>query len=160
MSSGTRDYMITVAPHAENQKPNHRISAIIRQNEEFEPRIIELAICGRDPKDDVADTLRSIDIEQLQEALLSTVAAFELIAGAPDSLSDKQNPRRPTGSNSEKSPYRKMPDAGKVKSEFLKTGSVGQLAKHFGVPRYTAQAWVGRLRRAGVLAPVSRKPRT
>ncbi|MFC9433724.1 hypothetical protein [Nocardia sp. NPDC057030] len=157
MDSGMRDYIITVASHAENQKPNHRISAVIRQNEEFEPRIIELAICGGGPSDDVAETLRTIDIEQLQEALLSTVAAFELIAGTADSLPEKRKPRRSPVSDSEKNPYRKMPDAGKVKSEFLKTGSVGQLAKHFGVPRYTAQAWVERLRRAGVLAPVSRR---
>ncbi|WP_239646174.1 hypothetical protein [Nocardiopsis valliformis] len=48
-------------------------------------------------------------------------------------------------------PYRRMPDAEEVKKIFLRTESVGKLALHFEVPRYTAQAWVDRLRRKGAL---------
>jgi transposase-like protein len=49
-----------------------------------------------------------------------------------------------------------MPDEAEVREVFLRTGSVGKVARHYDVPRYTAQAWVDRLRRMGQLE--DRKP--
>jgi hypothetical protein len=42
--------------------------------------------------------------------------------------------------------YRKMPDD--LSEMFARSGSVAAVAAHYGVPRHTAQGWIGRLRRA------------
>jgi len=42
--------------------------------------------------------------------------------------------------------YRKMPDD--LSETFASSGSVAAVAAHYGVPRHTAQGWIGRLRRA------------
>lgn len=43
--------------------------------------------------------------------------------------------------------YRRMPDD--VVEVFNRTGTVTAVAEHYGVPRHTAQGWIGRLRRSG-----------
>jgi len=56
-------------------------------------------------------------------------------------------------------PYRRMPDLEEVREVIERTRSVGKLAQHFNVPRYTAQAWVDRLRRHGQLdQPSTQRP--
>lgn len=41
--------------------------------------------------------------------------------------------------------YRRMPDD--LAATYAKSGSVTAVARHYGVPRHTAQGWIGRLRR-------------
>jgi hypothetical protein len=41
--------------------------------------------------------------------------------------------------------YRRIPDD--LAATYATTGSVTAVAKHYGVPRHTAQGWIGRLRR-------------
>jgi hypothetical protein len=43
--------------------------------------------------------------------------------------------------------YRRTPDD--VAQVFGKVGSITAVAEHYGVPRHTAQGWIGRLRRLG-----------
>lgn len=43
--------------------------------------------------------------------------------------------------------YRKMPDPNKLREDLSRIGSVTGLAKHYDVPRHTAQGWVGRLKK-------------
>jgi hypothetical protein len=43
--------------------------------------------------------------------------------------------------------YRRMPDD--LAETYAQSGSVTAVAKHYGVPRHTAQGWVDRLRRQG-----------
>jgi hypothetical protein len=43
--------------------------------------------------------------------------------------------------------YRKMPDD--LGATYAKSGSVTAVAAHYGVPRHTAQGWIGRLRKQG-----------
>ncbi|WP_405161487.1 hypothetical protein OG203_34870 [Nocardia sp. NBC_01499] len=43
--------------------------------------------------------------------------------------------------------YRRMPDPHEVREKFRSIGTVTGLAKHYNVPRHTAQGWVGRLRK-------------
>lgn len=44
--------------------------------------------------------------------------------------------------------YRRMPGAHEVLAVYEKFGTVTGVAKHYGVPRYTAQGWMGRIRKA------------
>ncbi|MFC8387032.1 hypothetical protein [Nocardia sp. NPDC057272] len=43
--------------------------------------------------------------------------------------------------------YRKMPDIGELRATYERLGTVTAVAKHYGVPRHTAQGWMGRLRK-------------
>lgn len=43
--------------------------------------------------------------------------------------------------------YRKMPDPSELRATYQRLGTVTGLAKHYGVPRHTAQGWMGRLRK-------------
>jgi len=55
-------------------------------------------------------------------------------------------------------PYRRMPETADVVTAYERLNSVTKLAEHFQVPRYTAQAWISRLRQQGELrAPRARR---
>jgi hypothetical protein len=45
--------------------------------------------------------------------------------------------------------YRRMPDAAEVLAAYQRLGTITELARHYGVPRHTAQGWASRLRRSG-----------
>jgi hypothetical protein len=47
--------------------------------------------------------------------------------------------------------YRRMPDPAEVKATYLASRTITGVAEHYGVPTHTAQGWVGRLRRKGVI---------
>jgi hypothetical protein len=44
-------------------------------------------------------------------------------------------------------PYRRMPDAEEIIATYERIGTVTGLAEHYGVPRHTAQGWMGRARK-------------
>ncbi|MFJ4649657.1 hypothetical protein ACIP5Y_00110 [Nocardia sp. NPDC088792] len=43
--------------------------------------------------------------------------------------------------------YRRMPDIGELRATYERMGTVTAVARHYGVPRHTAQGWIGRLRK-------------
>lgn len=45
--------------------------------------------------------------------------------------------------------YRRMPAVDEVMAAYRQVGTIGGLADHFGVPKYTAQNWARRLRAQG-----------
>ncbi len=47
--------------------------------------------------------------------------------------------------------YRRMPDPAEVKATYLASRTITGVAEHYGVPTHTAQGWVSRLRRKGVI---------
>ncbi len=47
--------------------------------------------------------------------------------------------------------YRRMPDPAEVKETYLASRTITGVAEHYGVPTHTAQGWVSRLRRKGVI---------
>lgn len=47
--------------------------------------------------------------------------------------------------------YRRMPDPAELKDVFLQNRTITGVAQHYGVPTHTAQGWITRLRRKGVL---------
>ncbi|WP_433496704.1 hypothetical protein ACQP1K_17055 [Sphaerimonospora sp. CA-214678] len=153
MTGDTREYVITVKPHDGDHATAFQISAIVRLDEESIPHIVELTVRSSDRGDDnMPRSMGAIDFERLTNALLSTVTASAHMTAVPTTSRRQQERPVKRGSDTGQRPYRKMPAVDDVKAVFLKTGSVGQVAKHFDVPRYTAQAWVDRLRREGVLA--------
>lgn len=43
--------------------------------------------------------------------------------------------------------YRRMPEISELRANYQTLGTVTAVAKHYGVPRHTAQGWIGRLRK-------------
>jgi hypothetical protein len=62
-------------------------------------------------------------------------------AGSPAPPAIRQQTRRSDRA------YRKMPDAAELMAAFAEVGSVTGLAERYGVPRHTAQGWIGRARK-------------
>ena len=109
------------------------------------------------------DQLSAMDFELLLRAVhpaVTAVHAMSEAAGAPNpteaapSLTARTVTRRTRTAKSTPSAriatldarvYRRMPDD--LVETFAKIGSVTQLAKHYRVPRHTAQGWINRLRR-------------
>lgn len=126
-----------------------KVTAVIQVDKSGSVQVVELTLRASEGGEIPALAARNIDFEMLARALGGAVAATR--HGA-----DKGSRREPSKTlrslaQVKDRPYRKMPDAEDVKEVFLRTGSVGKLALHYAVPRYTAQAWVDRLRRAGSL---------
>jgi transposase len=47
--------------------------------------------------------------------------------------------------------YRRMPDQAELKATYLQSRTITGVAAHYGVPTHTAQGWISRLRRKGVI---------
>jgi hypothetical protein len=63
---------------------------------------------------------------------------------------------RPAGATGRRErAYRRMPDPAELKAAYLETRSITGVAERYGVPTHTAQGWIGRLRRKGVIPTAS-----
>ncbi|MFE6229387.1 hypothetical protein [Microtetraspora glauca] len=125
------------------------------------PRIVELVVRASEDGGIPPRAALDIDFEMLAQAVSGVAAPAARAAGPQDGPKPAAVPALPDEKQTER-PYRKMPDADEVRTVFLKSRSVGKVAQHYSVPRYTAQAWVDRLRRMGLLEdgkPSGRKAR-
>jgi hypothetical protein len=134
-----------VAESPDGDKMPATITARVRINQNLEAQVVELSVMAPEGGALPTNAARSIDFDMLARSLSSAVAAT-VLSGTPAGT-EEQPARRAKPDR----PYRRMPDPELVAAELRRTGSVGQLARHFDVPRYTAQAWVDRLRRNGLL---------
>lgn len=55
---------------------------------------------------------------------------------------------RTSGSTKERA-YRRMPPSAELKAVHMEKGTITAVAKHYGVPRHTAQGWMIRMRKMG-----------
>ena len=136
-----------VAESPDGDKMPATITARVRINQNLEAQVVELSVMAPEGGALPTNAARSIDFDMLARSLSSAVAAT-VLSGTPAGSEAEDQPARRAKPDR---PYRRMPDPELVAAELRRTGSVGQLARHFDVPRYTAQAWVDRLRRNGVL---------
>ncbi|MFD7657530.1 hypothetical protein ACFV4N_26440 [Actinosynnema sp. NPDC059797] len=159
-----RKYSITIQAHDQVSDALPKISAVMQLDESGTPRIVELTVGAADGGPIAPEVARDIDFALLAEALGNAVsatvrsprgtadasAAGRSRAGGPADA--RPADARPADAQpAQERPYRRMPEADEVEEVIRRTRSVGKLARHYGVPRYTAQAWVNRLRRAGRL---------
>ncbi len=144
------------------------------------PRVVELAM--RAGSGISAPTLPSFDLNLLLRALFpsgaapATPAVVESTVGPAVEESSAEQPRATSagkrsvrsganraasgaGRRRSEAPvpkgrvYRRMPED--VVEVFNRTGTVTAVAEHYGVPRHTAQGWIGRLRRRGGFSAAS-----
>jgi hypothetical protein len=112
-------------------------------------------------------SLPEIDLAGIVQALQASVAEASATHGqAPKNQEALNNisqlddaaparGKRPSASNDQRAgssekgrAYRRMPEASELQTVYDKVGTVTGVAKHFGVPRHTAQGWMARLRKA------------
>ncbi|MFT7840507.1 hypothetical protein Q5530_30565 [Saccharothrix sp. BKS2] len=163
-----RKYSITIQAHDQVSGALPKISAVVQVDGSGPPRIVELTVGAVDDGPIAPDVARNIDFALLADALGNAVSATvcsprdEVDApadhahGGTSRTDQAHGDTSPADRPAPERPYRRMPDAAEVEEVVRRTRSVGKLAQHYGVPRYTAQAWVNRLRRAGRLPDLDR----
>lgn len=158
-------YTIIITPDStEQHTPNTAPQTTIRvDTSSGEPRITEVSIRSTTPDGLPTGAAPVVDLELLVRALTtrtrepnSTPAAVTVVrttpgsppaASEPDSL--RPAPSRETSANRSGRTYRRMPDTAEVLTVYERIGTVTGMAKHFGVPRHTAQGWMARIRKQG-----------
>lgn len=161
----SRKFSIGVHAHGDdNHDASPRISAVVQVGDEGSLQLIELTVAAVDGPI-APSTALNIDFPLLAAGLNSIVAAtlppaeggVAVTVAAPVAVTPALLPHEADDETADAAqapkerPYRRMPDVDEVKAVMERTQSVGKVARHFDVPRYTAQAWIDRLRRTGRL---------
>lgn len=156
-------YIVTITPIADDDGPGEessrttmRICADDTQVyiKELTVRVAENARLG--PGD-----LLQVDLDLLMQAF--AVKRPTTHAGRPAAVEaprPDQNPApatTPAAAPANGAPpksdraYRRMPDPAELKDIYLSSRTIIGVAQHYGVPTHTAQGWISRLRRKGVI---------
>jgi hypothetical protein len=161
-----RKYSITIQAHGEpSMEASPKIMAVVQVDADGTTQLVEMTVGTADGGPIPPSAARNIDFSMLADAIGGVVsAAFAPPVNGAAAEPKTARPARPDAEPVEPAqhrerPYRRMPDASEVAEVIQKTGSVGKLAQHFDVPRYTAQAWVNRLRKTGQLDDNLHSPR-
>jgi hypothetical protein len=160
----SRKFSIGVHAHGDDHHDaSPRISAVVQVCDEGSLQLLELTVSAVDGGPISPNIARNIDFALLTAGLNSIVAATlppaeggvavtaaapVVVTPAPEPVEADDVTAAPPLALKER-PYRRMPDVEEVKAVMERTQSVGKVARHFDVPRYTAQAWIDRLRRTG-----------
>lgn len=158
-------YTITITPDpTEENTPNTAPQTTIKvDTRSGEPRITEVSIRSTAPGGLPTDTASVVDLELLVRALTSETrklnSAPAVVTEEPATLDSRQTGSEPDGihpapahntstSKSDRT-YRRMPNTDEVLAVYEQIGTITGIAKHFGVPRHTAQGWMTRIRKRG-----------
>lgn len=159
-------YAITIQPVDSDGKPSASARAQVRVDTGGgQPRIIEMSLQSSAPSGLTTASLPIIDLASVVEALQAGIA---ITTPADQEIPERQQARssHPEGdvasvrqrgaaaSDAQQSSgvesgraYRRMPDTTELKATYDRIGTITGVAKHYGVPRHTAQGWVARLRK-------------
>ena len=158
-------YTIDIMPDSiEEDTPNNSPQITIKvDTSSGEPRITEVSIRSATPNGLLTGATSVVDLELLVRALtpgtrksnsaLAAVTAERTTPGTRSTASEPDEnrpaPAPETSSNHSDRTYRRMPDTAKVLAAYEQEGTITGIAKHFGVPRHTAQGWMTRIRKQG-----------
>jgi hypothetical protein len=146
-------YIVTITPVLGQEDAGEDASRTTMRvfAEEGQVYIKELTVrVADDVKLGAADLLQ-VDLELLMQAFaakrpravvasteaVETTAPYRVASTARAAKSDRA--------------YRRMPDPSELKDIYVKNRTVIGVAQHYGVPTHTAQGWITRLRRKGVI---------
>ncbi|MEU4323336.1 hypothetical protein AB0F85_31940 [Nocardia fluminea] len=162
-------YSVVIIPQSDNR--DGEICSVPRltigiSSDGLEPRVTDVAINTTSPTGLTAESIIDIDVPAIVTALANRFPGAVLPSQWEDrfdsrpleqTVSDEARPTEidasdhvatETSASSESGRvYRKMPDSGELLAIYQKAGTVIGVAKHYGVPRHTAQGWMGRLRK-------------
>ncbi|WP_216918032.1 hypothetical protein [Nocardia noduli] len=127
------------------------------------PTVTRIAITASGPAGIRGDDVRSFDMEAIVAALSAHFlrktprgdhadpAFFSPPTHDTTTLEEQRIPtpvpETELASEQASRSYRKMPDADELSELYEQLGTVTAVAKHYGVPRHSAQGWMGRLRK-------------
>ncbi|MFF6873438.1 hypothetical protein [Streptomyces sp. NPDC012450] len=147
------EYVIVITPTGSDGEPDLTgPQTTVRVDTTDGPRIVELTVRAAGGAGLHNRALPTVDFDLLVRAISpgSAAPAAQSAPAAPVSLAPVAPAAPATSAEDRPRPYRKMPDTDVVVAAYGELGgSVGAVAKRFGVPRHTAQAWVSRLRKQG-----------
>ncbi|MFF5455611.1 hypothetical protein ACFY40_30940 [Streptomyces sp. NPDC012950] len=147
------EYVIVITPTGSDGEPDLTgPQTTVRVDTTDGPRIVELTVRAAGGAGLHNRALPTVDFDLLVRAISpgSAAPAAEPAPAAPVSLAPVAPAASAPSVEDRPRPYRKMPDTDVVVAAYGELGgSVGAVAKRFGVPRHTAQAWVSRLRKQG-----------
>jgi hypothetical protein len=156
-------YLVLITPD-ESDGPA-RAQTTVRVETSPVPRITEISVVSTGAEGLSTQALPVADLDAVLHALASGVQQRDSrsvsAANGPSSPPMAEPAREAAGQRKAAAglpavtdggkadrPYRHMPDAEEVKRVYESVGSVTALAKHYEVPRHTAQGWMNRLRKA------------
>jgi hypothetical protein len=158
-------YIIVITPDSTEQRaPNTAPQTTIKvDTSSGEPRVTEVSIRSTTPDGLPTGATPVVDLELLVHALTSgtrepssapvAVTVAPTTPGSHQTASEPEGtrppPARETSASRSGRTYRRMPDTAEVLAVYERIGTVTGMAKHFGVPRHTAQGWMARIRKQG-----------
>jgi hypothetical protein len=156
-------YTITITPDPTEERTSNTSpqTTIKVDTSSGEPRITEVSIRSAAPDGLQTGTASVVDLELLVRALTSGTgkpnSAPAVVTERPTSPGSRQTASEPDGihpaptGKTSASPsdrtYRRMPKTAEVLAAYEQIGTITGVAKHFGVPRHTAQGWMTRIRK-------------
>jgi hypothetical protein len=151
--------VITSAPDSAGSADRDAQTTIRVETDGSATRIVEMTMRSTGPQGLLLGEPPWLDLAAVGRALIAsagTAGAATAAAAEPTPVARTVRPRRSTSSPSttaRKRPqrneraYRRMPEVEELLAAHAKIGSVTKLAEHYGVPRHTAQGWMGRARK-------------
>jgi hypothetical protein len=128
-----------------------------------EPRVTQVAVRSRAGADVALHQMPDIDLQMLLRALWPSGEPDDDDPPAAAASKRAGGGRKPAAATRRTAPakapqpavpagrvYRRMPDD--LAEVYAQHGTVVAVAKHYGVPRHTAQGWIGRLRASSAAA--------
>ena len=157
--------VITAAPDSSGADRDAQITMRV-ETEGNATRIVEMTMRSTGPQGLLLGKPSWLDLAAVGQALIAgagTPGAAPAAArtrpgrsASPAPVADPTpaarsvRPRRskaPARSDRGERAYRRMPEVKDLLATYAKIGSVTKLAEHYGVPRHTAQGWMGRARK-------------
>lgn len=178
-------YIITIEPTDPKGNTSEGAQATIRiDTGPPAPRIIEMTLRSSAPPGLTSAALPIIDLAGVVEALRSgihrsSVASESAALSVTNQTGSENSPSRAgsetdghsgpldnnmtgeVGESRDGRAYRRMPQPDELQKTYERIGTVTGVARHYGVPRHTAQGWMTRLRKlAATHASQSTKSQT
>ncbi|WP_156623849.1 hypothetical protein [Mycobacterium sp. 852002-40037_SCH5390672] len=158
-------YLITIQPVGADGKPAESSRAVVRVDTGgSQPRIIEMTLQSSAPSGLTIGSLPAVDLGSVVEALQAGILGADggdckapegvkSPSGVSEDLASTRQQHfmqsaAPLRTEPERGrAYRRMPNVVELESVYNQIGTVTGVAKHYGVPRHTAQGWMARLRK-------------
>lgn len=166
-------YVVTITPKGRDESETDTKPRLVVHVEvvDGEAHVVEFSAWAPAGTDLASGDLPMVDLKRLAHVfgrVADRDAPKPVPAAAPTAAPAATASRRPAAGSSAPAPkrarsrsesgigkaraYRRMPEPEALAQVYSEIGSIAGVAKHYGVPAHTAQGWIGRLRRLGVLS--------
>jgi hypothetical protein len=168
-----KTYKVTVEPDPADGATTHLVLHV--DTRPPRPRVVEMILRSPVHGGLLAAAMPDIDLAGVVEALSTLIQRSESLPSSNDPETGEMSSTGPSGAAQTSPPtgaapaptptvaalpngqqrdpggraYRRMPDAEQLQAVYEHAGTVTGVAKHYGVPRHTAQGWMARLRKLG-----------